>query len=172
MRKRSYPDPRSIVSGKPLDFKPHRQRYFKLSTDPFFVEKTRDIVWLYLNLPDKAMVASVTEKSQIQALNRTHPLVPTGLDYVEVVIHDYVRHGTSTSFDGLDIATDQIFIRWKHHHRHQEYLNFLKHVHTSAPQDLGMYLVVDNHSTHMLPRVKHGPRLCWHHSIGVGQASI
>lgn len=143
---------------------PHCQRHFKLSTGPSFVEKVRDIVGLYLNPPDKAMVAYVTEKSQIQALNRTYPLLPMGLDYVEGVTHDYVRHGTTTSFDGLDIATGKILIRWKRHHRHQEYLNFLKHVHTSAPQDLDMYLVVDNYSTHKLPRVKRGPRLCWHNS--------
>jgi len=84
---------------------PHRQRHFKLSTDPFFVEKVRDIVGLYLNPPEKAMVLCVDEKSQIQTLDRTQPLLPMGLGYVEGVTHDYVRHGTTTLFAALNIAT-------------------------------------------------------------------
>lgn len=84
---------------------PHRQRHFRLSTDPFFVEKVRDIVGLYLNPPDKAMVLCVDEKSQIQALGRIQPMLPLGLGYVEGVTHDYVRHGTTTLFAALDIAT-------------------------------------------------------------------
>jgi len=87
---------------------PHRQRHFKLSTDPFFIEKVRDIVGLYLNPPDKAMVLCVDEKSQIQALDRTQPLLPMGLGYVEGTTHDYVRHGTTTLFAALDIATGQV----------------------------------------------------------------
>jgi putative transposase len=133
---------------------PHRQRHFKLSTDPFFVEKVRDIVALYLNPPDKAMVLCVDEKSQIQALNRTQPLLPMGLGYVEGVTHDYVRHGTTTLFAALDIATGQVLTRCKHRHRHQEYLDFLKHVDTNVPQDLDVHLVVDNYSTHKHPRIK------------------
>lgn len=81
---------------------------FKLSTDPFFVEKVRDVVGLYLNPPDNAMVLCVDEKSQIQALDRTQPVLPLGLGYVEGVTHDYVRHGTTTLFAALDIATDQM----------------------------------------------------------------
>ena len=84
---------------------PHRTRTFKLSTDPFFIEKVRDIVGLYLNPPDHALVLCVGEKSQIQALNRTHPVLPMGLGYVEGVTHDYIRHGTTTLFAALDIAT-------------------------------------------------------------------
>jgi putative transposase len=133
---------------------PHRQRHFKLSTDPFFVEKVRDIVGLYLNPPDKAMVLCVDEKSQIQALNRTQPLLPMGLGYVEGVTHDYVRHGTTTLFAALDIATGQVLTRCKRRHRHQEYLDFLKHVNTNVPQDLDIHLVVDNYSTHKHPRIK------------------
>jgi len=133
---------------------PHRQRHFKLSTDPFFVEKVRDIVGLYLNPPDKAMVLCVDEKSQIQALDRTQPLLPMGLGYVEGVTHDYIRHGTTTLFAALDIATGNVLTRCKRRHRHQEYLDFLKHVDENVPQELDIHLVVDNYSTHKHPRVK------------------
>ena len=88
---------------------PHRSRTFKLSNDPFFVEKVRDIAGLYLNPPDHALVLCVDEKSQIQALNRTQPVLPMGLGYVEGVTHDYVRHGTTTLFAALDVATGAVF---------------------------------------------------------------
>ena len=133
---------------------PHRQRHFKLSTDPFFVEKVRDIVGLYLNPPDKAMVLCIDEKSQIQALDRTQPMLPMGLGYVEGVTHDYVRHGTTTLFAALDIATGHVLTCCKNRHRHQEYLQFLKQVDASVPQDLGIHVVVDNYATHKHPRVK------------------
>jgi len=133
---------------------PHRQRHFKLSTDPFFVEKVRDIVGLYLNPPDKAMVLCVDEKSQIQALDRTQPLLPMGLGYVEGVTHDYIRHGTTTLFAALDIATGQVLASCKNRHRHQEYLQFLKQVDANVPPDLEIHLVVDNYSTHKHPKVK------------------
>ena len=133
---------------------PHRQRHFKLSTDPFFVEKVRDIAGLYLNPPDKAMVLCVDEKSQIQALDRTQPLLPMGLGYVEGVTHDYIRHGTTTLFAALDIATGQVLTSCKNRHRHQEYLQFLKQVDANVPPDLGIHLVVDNYATHKHPRVK------------------
>jgi len=84
---------------------PHRSRTFKLSNDPFFVEKVRDIAGLYLNPPDHALVLCVDEKSQIQALNRTQPVLPMGLGYIEGLTHDYVRHGTTTLFAALDTAT-------------------------------------------------------------------
>jgi putative transposase len=89
---------------------PHRQRHFKLSTDPFFVEKVRDIAGLYLNPPDKAMVLCVDEKSEIQALDRTQPRLAIGLGYLEGVTHDYVRNGTTTLFAALDIANGQVLI--------------------------------------------------------------
>jgi putative transposase len=133
---------------------PHRQRHFKLSTDPFFVEKVRDIVGLYLNPPDKAMVLCVDEKSQIQALNRTQPLLPMGLGYVEGVTHDYVRHGTTTLFAALDISTGQVMTRCRQRHRHQEYLEFLKHIDTNVPASLDVHLVVDNYGTHKHPKIK------------------
>ena len=139
---------------KAFGLQPHRQRTFKLSSDPFFVEKVRDIVGLYINPPDKAMVLCVDEKSQIQALERTQPLLPMGLGYVEGVTHDYVRHGTTTLFAALDIATGHVITRCKKHHRHQEYLSFLKHVNANVPQDLDIHLVVDNYSTHKHQAVK------------------
>ena len=133
---------------------PHRQRHFKLSTDPFFVEKVRDLVGLYLNPPDKAMVLCVDEKSQIQALDRTQPLLPMGLGYVEGVTHDSIRHGTTTLFAALDIATGQVLTCCKSRHRHQEYLQFLKQVDSNVPPELRIHLVVDNYSTHKHPKVK------------------
>lgn len=133
---------------------PHRQRHFKISTDPFFVEKVRDIVGLYLNPPDKAIVLCVDEKSQIQALDRTQPVLPMGLGYVEGVTHDYVRHGTTTLFAALDITTGQVLTQCRKRHRHQEYLGFLKHIETNVPKDLDVHLIVDNYSTHKHERVK------------------
>ncbi len=133
---------------------PHRQRNFKLSTDPFFVEKVRDIVGLYLNPPDKALVLCVDEKSQIQAWNRTQPILPIGLGYVEGFTHDYVRHGTTTLFAALDIATGQVLARCQRRHRHQEYLEFLKTIEANVPKNLGIHLVVDNYATHKHPKVK------------------
>jgi len=133
---------------------PHRRKHFKLSTDPFFVEKVRDIVGLYLNPPDNAVVLCVDEKSQIQALDRTQPMLPMGLGYVEGVTHDYVRHGTTTLFAALDIASGQVITKCKQHHRHQEFLSFLKEIDGNVPEDLDIHLVVDNYSTHKHPKVK------------------
>ncbi|RME59575.1 IS630 family transposase [Candidatus Parcubacteria bacterium] len=133
---------------------PHRQRHFKLSTDPFFVEKVRDIVGLYLNPPDKAMVLCVDEKSQIQALDRTQPLLPMGLGYVEGVTHDYLRHGTTTLFAALDIATGRVLTSCKRRHRHQEYLQFLKQIDANVPAELDIHLVVDNYATHKHQKVR------------------
>jgi putative transposase len=98
---------------------PHRQRHFKISNDPFFVEKVRDIVGLYLNPPDHAVVLSVDEKTQVQALERSQPVLPMGLGYVEGVTHDYRRHGTTTLFAALDVATGEVLTRCKPRHRHQ-----------------------------------------------------
>jgi putative transposase len=133
---------------------PHRQRHFKLSTDRFFVEKVRDIVGLYMNPPDKAAVLCVDEKSQIQALDRTQPMLPMGLGYVEGVTHDYERHGTTTLFAALDVATGKVLSACKPRHRHQEYLSFLKHVEQSVPPQLDIHLIVDNYATHKHLTVK------------------
>lgn len=133
---------------------PHRQRHFKLSNDPFFIEKVRDIVGLYLNPPDHAMVLCVDEKTQVQALNRTQPMLPMGLGYVEGVTHDYVRHGTTTLFAALDVANGQVITQCKARHRHQEFLAFLRHIDASVPKDLEVHLVIDNYATHKHAKVK------------------
>jgi putative transposase len=133
---------------------PHRQRSFKLSNDPFFIEKLRDIVGLYLNPPENAMVLCVDEKSQCQALERTQPLLPMGLGYVEGVTHDYVRHGTTTLFAALDIANGQVLTHAKPHHRHQEFLSFLRHIDRNVPEELELHLVLDNYASHKHPKVK------------------
>jgi len=133
---------------------PHRTRSFKLSTDPFFIEKVRDIVGLYLNPPDHALVLCVDEKSQIQALNRTQPVLPMGLGYVEGVTHDYVRHGTTTLFAALDIANGKVFTECKPRHRHQEFLSFLRHLDASVPPAYDVHLIVDNYATHKHPKVR------------------
>ena len=133
---------------------PHRQKHFKLSTDAFFVEKVRDIVGLYLNPPDNALVLCVDEKSQIQALDRTQPLLPLGLGYVEGVTHDYIRHGTTTLFAALDIASGHVLTRCQPRHRHQEFLQFLKDIEANVPSELDIHLVVDNYATHKHERVK------------------
>lgn len=118
---------------------PHRSRSFKLSTDPFFVEKVRDIVGLYLNPPDHALVLCVDEKSQIQALDRTQPVLPMGLGYVEGVTHDSVRHGTTTLFAALDIASGTVFAECKTRHRHQEFLTFLRDLDACVPEELDLH---------------------------------
>jgi putative transposase len=134
--------------------KPHRQKHFTLSTDPFFVEKVRDIVGLYLNPPDNAMVLCVDEKSQIQALDRTQPVLPMGLGYVEGVTHHYVRHGTTTLFAALDIASGEVLSKCKPRHRHQEFLQFLEHIDANVPPELEIHLVVDNYATHKHEKVR------------------
>jgi putative transposase len=133
---------------------PHRSRSFKLSTDPFFIEKLRDVVGLYLNPPNNALVLCVDEKSQVQALERTQPLLPMGLGYVDGVTHDYIRHGTTTLFAALDIANGQVFTQCKARDRHQEFLRFLWHIELNVPLHLDVDLVVDNYGMHKHARVK------------------
>ena len=133
---------------------PHRSKSFKLSTDPFFVEKVRDIVGLYLNPPDKALVLCVDEKSQVQALERTQPVLPMGLGYLEGVTHDYYRHGTTTLFAALDTLDGKVIALCKPRHRHQEFLAFLNHLDRSVPSGLDLHLVADNYGTHKRPKVK------------------
>lgn len=133
---------------------PHRQKHFKLSTDPFFVEKVIDVTGLYLNPPEHAMVLCVDEKSQVQALERTQPMLPLGLGYVEGVTHDYVRHGTTTLFAALDVASGEVVTQCKPRHRHQEFLAFLKHIDASIPEGLEVHLVMDNYATHKHAKVR------------------
>ncbi len=133
---------------------PHRTKTFKLSNDPFFVEKVRDIVGLYLDPPDHAIVLAVDEKSQIQALSRTQPVLPMGLGYVEGITHDYVRHGTTTLFAALDIATGTVFTDCKPRHRHQEFLGFLRRIDGAVASHLDVHLIVDNYATHKHAKVR------------------
>ncbi len=133
---------------------PHRSRSFKLSNDPAFVEKVRDITGLYLNPPESALVLCVDEKSQIQALERTQPLLPMGLGYVEGVTHDYVRHGTTTLFAALNVANGQVLSRVPAQHRHQEFLDFLRQIDAQTPPELDLHLIVDNYVTHKHSKVK------------------
>ena len=133
---------------------PHRSKTFKLSTDPFFVEKVRDIVGLYMNPPDHALVLCVDEKSQVQALERTQPVLPMGLGYVEGITHDYIRHGTTTLFAALDVANGTVLTQCKPRHRHQEFLAFLRHIEANVPEHLDVHLIVDNYATHKHPRVR------------------
>jgi transposase len=133
---------------------PHRTKSFKISTDPNFVDKVFDIVGLYLNPPDSALVLCVDEKSQIQALERTQPILPMGLGYVEGVTHDYYRHGTTTLFAALDIKSGEVITQCKARHRHEEFLSFLRHVDENVPENLDLHLVMDNYSTHKHPAVR------------------
>lgn len=143
---------------------PARQKHFKLSTDPFFVEKVRDIVGLYLSPPENAVVLCADEKSQIQALDRTQPMLPMGLGYVEGVTHDYIRHGTTTLFAALNIASGEVLGQCKPRHRHQEFLQFLKHIEQNVSQNLDVHLIVDNYATHKHPTTKRwlSLRKRWH----------
>jgi len=133
---------------------PHRTESFKLSTDPFFVDKLRDVVGLYLNPPDNALVVCVDEKSQCQALERTQPMLPMGLGYVEGVTHDYKRHGTTTLFAALDVLSGTVLSTCKPRHRHQEFLSFLREIDKAVPEHLDVHAIVDNYSTHKHPKVK------------------
>jgi transposase len=132
---------------------PHRQDQFKLSTDPFFVEKVRDIVGLYMSPPERALVLCVDEKSQIQALERSQPLLPLKPGQPERATHDYFRHGTTSLFAALDIATGKVIGRCHGRHRHQEFLRFLDTIDQQVPAHLDIHLVIDNYGTHKTPKV-------------------
>jgi len=139
---------------KLLGLQPHRSETFKLSTDAFFIEKMRDVVGLYLNPPENALVLCVDEKSQCQALERTQPMLPMGLGYVEGVTHDYVRHGTTTLFAALNVLNGAVLAECKPRHRHQEFLAFLRSIDKAVPADLDVHCIVDNYSSHKHPKVK------------------
>jgi len=137
-----------------LSIQPHRSRTFKLSTDPLFVDKVVDICGLYLNPPENAMVLCVDEKSQIQALERSQPMLPLGLGYVKGITHNYYRHGTTTLFAALDIKTGTVITKCKSRHRHQEFLSFLRIIDEQVPGDLDVHLVMDNYATHKHAKVR------------------
>jgi putative transposase len=131
---------------------PHRAKSFKLATDPFFVEKVRDVVGLYLNPPDKALVLCVDEKSQVQALERTQPVLPMGFGYIEGVTHDYYRHGTTTLFAALNVLDGSVITQCKPRHRHQEFLAFLNHLERNVPAGLEVHLIADFWPLRIAPR--------------------
>ena len=139
---------------KMFGLQPHRSETFKLSNDPFFIEKLRDVVGLYLNPPDNALVICVDEKSQVQALDRTQPMLPMGLGYVEGVTHDYKRHGTTTLFAALNVVNGAVLAECKPRHRHQEFLDFLRAIDKAVPADLDIHVIVDNYSSHKHAKVK------------------
>jgi len=136
--------------------KPHRTTTFKLSTDPLFVPKVRDVVGLYLNPPDRAIVLCVDEKSQVQALDRSQPLLPLGLGHAEAHTHDYARHGTTSLFAALDVATGRVIGECRRRHRHKEFLGFLKRIDVELPEEPGVeiHLVIDNYATHKAPSIR------------------
>lgn len=127
---------------------PHRSETFKLSKDPFFIEKVRDIVGLYLSPPDRALVLCVDEKSQIQALDRTAPLLPMRPGQIERRTHDYARHGTTSLFAALDTRTGKVIGQTKQRHRSEEFRAFLDTIEKNVPQDLDIHLILDNYGTH------------------------
>jgi transposase len=133
---------------------PHRAETFKLSTDPLFIEKVRDIVGLYLNPPERALVLCVDEKSQIQALDRTQPILPMMPGLPERRTHDYSRHGTTTLFAALNIATGKVIGELHRRHRSREFLQFLRTIDEAVPKKLDVHLVMDNYGTHKTPTVK------------------
>jgi transposase len=133
---------------------PHRVDTFKLSKDPLFIDKVRDIVGLYLNPPDHAMVLGVDEKSQIQALDRSAPILPLQPGLPERRTHDYRRHGTTSLFAALDVATGKVIGECHRRHRSQEFLQFLKTIDANVPSELDLHLILDNDGTHKTPRVR------------------
>lgn len=133
---------------------PHRVETFKLSNDPLFVEKVRDIVGLYLCPPDKALVLCVDEKSQIQALDRTQPLLPMRPGQAERRTHDYVRHGTTTLFAALDAKSGAVIGECYRRHRSSEFRRFLDRIEGSVPKELEVHLILDNYQTHKTPAIR------------------
>ncbi len=133
---------------KAFGLQPHRVDTFKLSTDPLFVEKVRDIVGLYMNPPERALVLSVDEKSQIQALNRTQPVLPMQPGQPERRSHDYIRHGTTTLFAALDTATGKVIGECHRRHRATEFRKLLDTIDKAVPADLDVHVIMDNYGTH------------------------
>jgi transposase len=137
-----------------FSLQPHRVEHWKLSKDPLFVEKVRDIVGLYLDPPERAMVLCVDEKSQIQALDRSAPIFPMGPGVPERATHDYKRHGTSSLFAALDVASGKVIGSLHARHRAVEFKKFLIEIDNSTPPELDLHLILDNYATHKTPAVK------------------
>ena len=134
--------------------KPHIIQTWKLSTDPLFIDKVRDVVGLYMSPPENALVLCVDEKSQIQALDRTAPCLPVLPTTPARMTHDYVRNGTTSLFAALDLASGSVIAQPYRRHRHQEFLRFLKLIDTAVPEGLDLHLVLDNYATHKTPEIQ------------------
>jgi len=149
---------------KAFNLQPHRTETFKLSADPLFVDEVRDIVGLYLAPPARAMVLCVDEKSQIQALDRSQPLLPMRPGQIERRTHDYTRHGTLSLFAALDAATGKVIGRCYPRHRGREFLSFLREIERNVPRDLDVHLIMDNYPTHKTEPIRKwlGARPRWH----------
>jgi transposase len=146
--------------------KPHLVKTFKLSNDPEFLEKLHDVVGLYLNPPERALVLSIDEKSQIQALDRTQPGLPLKKGRAGTRTHDYKRHGTTTLFAALNVLDGKVVGECMSRHRHQEFLRFMRQVERQTPEDLELHVILDNYATHKHPAVKRwlkkNPRVHFH----------
>ena len=134
---------------------PHRVESFKFSTDPQFVAKVRDIVGLYIHPPERALVLSVDEKSQIQALDRTQPILPLRPGIPERQTHDYERHGTTTLFAALNVKLGSVIAACQPRHRHQEFIRFLERIEQNTRRRMPVHLILDNYGTHKHPEVRH-----------------
>jgi transposase len=143
---------------------PHRLETFKLSTDPNFVAKVRDVVGLYMSPPERAIVLCVDEKSQIQALDRSQPMLPMRPGQAARRSHDYKRHGTTSPFAALDIATGAVIGKCYGRHRAKEFRKFLDEIEANVPGDLDVHLVMDNYATHKTPLIRNwlAKRPRWH----------
>ena len=141
---------------KAFGLQPHREETFKISEDPQFIDKVRDVVGLYMSPPDHAIVLCVDEKSQCQALDRSQPLLPMRPGQAQRRTHDYFRHGTTSLFAALDVASGKVISKCQRRHRHQEFLKFLKHLDQTLekPDGVEIHLVMDNYATHKTPAVK------------------
>jgi transposase len=139
---------------KAFGLKPHQVETFKLSTDPQFIDKVRDVVGLYLDPPEKALVLCVDEKSQIQALDRSAPVLPMMPGMPERRTHDYLRHGITTLFAALDVATGEVIGSIHRRHRASEFRKFLAKLDKQVPAELDVHLICDNYSTHKAPTVR------------------
>ena len=137
--------------------RPHRVGTFKLSTDPRFETKFRDVIGLYLDPPERALVLCCDEKSQCQALERSQPGLPLGIGHIRTQTHDYIRHGTITLFAALDHLDGKIISRTADQHTHEDWLRFLKQIDRETPEGMDLHLIADNHGTHKHERVRAWP---------------
>ena len=133
---------------------PHRTETWKLSADPQFIEKVRDVVGLYLDPPERALVLCVDEKSQIQALDRSAPVLPMLPGTPQRATHDYLRHGTTSLFAALDVASGRVYGQLHRRHRAAEFAKFLRHLDAEVPAELDVHLILDNYATHKTPAIR------------------